>query len=253
MKSMSRQVNGHSAAGTIVAMSTILMMSMIGCVTMPVESDYSPRLSSRTVTVEQQIQSLGIEAPILVLDYLDTRAAQAKADAKPDDNYLSTEAALYKDDPHHVWTQKFYKYRLASKTLAQYLSDALFFDMQRMRLPVTRASEETRAFSGAFEGKNYDQRFVLGLEVLRFRPGYKPGFVNVTPFYMYTVRVRLWDSDAEQVVLDETIDKKIEDLPVPGITFADMLDKLMNDHLAEVNFVIIEKIAVSLSKRDLTQ
>ncbi len=226
----------------ILVLITVLVLSALGCVTVPpVSEDYSPRLSSQAMSIEQQVQSLGIESPLLVLECHDGRASQASAEAKPD-SWLSREAVNYKD-PHFVWSQKFSKYSLAGKTLGQYVSDALAFDMQRTKLPALRASSETSAFSGSFEGNAYDQRFVLGIDILRFRPDFKMGFYNVKPLYIYTLRTILWDSSTAQVILDKTIDKTIETTPVPGITFADTISSLMNDRLTEVNMEIIKIVA----------
>jgi hypothetical protein len=196
------------------------------------------------MSVEKEVQSLGIESPLLVLDYLDSRASQAKAEAESG-SWLANEASRY-EDPYHVWSQKVFTFKLAGKTLGRYLADALVFDMLRVKLPVAERPLEAPAFQGTFDKEPFGQRFVLGVEVLTFRPTYKMGFANVKPAYSYVMRARLWDGDAGRVIMDETIDRRIETPPVPQLPFAEAIDNLMNDRLTEVNMEIIKAVALSL-------
>ena len=239
------RVAARIALAVFISTAAAILLTAVGCATIRLGEDYTPRLSSRTMHAEDEIKSVDTGSAILVLDYLDSRAERARIDAKPEDTFLLQEARHY-GNPHFVWSQRFFTYSLSNKTLGQYLADSLVFELKRMKIPVSLPTAERSIFSGSFEGHSYNQRFVIGIELLRFRPDYKPGFSTVTPYYIYTTRLKLWDAEYARLILDETIDKVIEDTPA-NITFHYMIYMQMNDHLCEYNLELIRVISAALS------
>lgn len=210
---------------------------LVGCGTTNfIKPDYRPRLSSRATVIEEQIKSKPPAEPVHLLRFSDLRSTASVPDhASYGDNNL-------------VWKGKgLHEYRFQTKTVADYLFESLVFDLRRSGIRVKPADGGTPPFSGTFDhvpSTGPPGQFILGVQVLECRPDYKTGWANITPYYLYEYRVKLWDAVASKIVLDETFKKKTEGMAVaPIMTLADLTDRLLNDELTDLNLGIIEMVA----------
>lgn len=188
--------------------------------------DYAPRLSTQAVALEQAVKRKPV-GPIRVLAFEDRRA---------------TRDPLY-TDPKLVWKGKgIYEYRFETKTVAQYLHEALLFDLSRLGFEVS--ADTTRG-----EDVTRDEQVALGVQVLECRPEYDAHFASVSPFYRYEYNVKIWNAGRSRVLAEKVITKKVEGVREPSITFATLSDRLLNDHLPEMSFEIARFIIDSVGKQ----
>lgn len=188
--------------------------------------DYAPRLSAQAVALEQAVKGTAL-GPIRVLAFDDRRASRDP---------------LY-EDPKVVWKGKgIYEYRFARKTVAEYLQEALLFDLSRLGFAITADTPpQERARQG--------EQVVLGVQVLECRPEYDAHFASVSPFCRYEYNVTLWNADRSRALAEKVITKNVEGVREPSITFATLSDRLLNDHLPEMSFEIARFIIDSVGKQ----
>lgn len=205
-----------------LALAAGLVVAATGCgTTNYLKPEYAPRLSTRSVGLEQTVKSSSPGA-VEVLAFNDRRGDR-------DERYR---------DQKLVWKGKgLHEYRLQS-SLAEYLRGALVFDLARVGFRAAAAPGDARPFSGQFEQRPDGIAYLLGIEVLECRPDYDTHFMSVTPHYIYEYHVKVWDNVKSKLILDKSLQKNITGVGEPGIAFATLMDRLLNDHLAEVNFEI---------------
>ena len=227
----------------------VLLVSALlvsGCAsTQSVSSDYSPRLSSRGESVKQSLARKSTKPTFYILNFEDERTRTVAGVARRRGIKKSGEITKPME-PNVVWTGKgIVNYELADKTVAQYLRDALVFDLKRFGFMVDVA-EPGGLSALALENDekalavvNYAQ-YLLGVRVFRFEPSYETGWANVTPKYAYEYKVVLWNAVTGKVEVDEVISKNIQGLATPGVPFAYLIDQLINIHLADMNIAVAE-------------
>lgn len=190
--------------------------------------DYAPRLSTQAVALEQAVKRTAV-GPIRVLAVQDRRASRDP---------------LYAD-PKLVWKGKgIYEYRFATKTVADYLQEALLFDLSRLGFEITADPRPQEGERGGAEAE-----LIMGVQILECRPEYDAHFASVSPFYRYEYNVTLWNADRSRALAEKMITKKVEGVREPSITFATLSERLLNDHLPEMSFEIARFIIDSVGKQ----
>ena len=231
----------------------VLLVSALlvsGCAsTHSVSSDYSPRLSSRGESVKQSLASKSTKPTFYILNFEDerTRTVTEHGLGVARRRGIKESGEITKPmEPNVVWTGKgIHKYEFADKTVAQYLRDALVFDLKRFGFMVDVA-EPGGLSALALENDEKalavvnDAQYLLGVRVFRFEPSYETGWANLTPKYAYEYKVVLWNAVTGKVEVDEVISKNIQGLATPVHTFADLIDQLINIHLADMNIAVAE-------------
>lgn len=210
---------------------------LVGCGTTNfIRPDYSPRLSSRATVIEAQIKSKPPAESVHLLRFGDLRSAASV----PNTAWYADKNLVWKGNGRH-------EYRFQTKTVADYLFESLAFDLRRSGIQVKPADEGTPPFSGTFtDAPSYGPpgRFILGVQVLECRPDYKAGWSNITPYYSYEYRVKLWDAVASKIVLDQAVKKTTEGMLVGQMMqFADMIERLLGENLTDLNLDVTEMVA----------
>lgn len=214
------------ALNPAVLLAIVLAVSTTACTsTNFLREDYAPRLSTQSVALEQAVKRTAV-GPIRVLAFDDRRA---------------TRDPLYAD-PKVVWKGKgIYEYRFATKTVSEYLREALLFDLSRLGFEVT-------ADNAPQEPGSEGAQVVLGVQVHECRPEYDAHFASVSPFYQYEYSVTLWNADRTRALAEQVITKKVEGVREPSITFATLNERLLNDHLPEMSFEIARLLIAAVGK-----
>jgi hypothetical protein len=235
---------------------TIILLSLFflgGCSTTNVVSgEYSPRLSSRGQMIKLSMADRSNRPTFFILNFEDERKAIVQPAAGCRKKGISksrcseaTESNVLME-PNVVWVGRgIHKYELADKTVTDYLRDALVFDLNRFGFIAIPAEPGGLTAAALEDGKAVPSfpdgaKYVLGVWVSRFRPAFDQGWSNVTATFAYSYRIVLWNTASREVEVDESISREIQGLPVPGVTFADMTDRLMNIHLADMNIAVAE-------------
>ena len=208
------------------------LIILCGCAsTHVVRNSYAPRLSTQSQSLEKQIKENPSVPVLLALAFGDARAgAGLSKNGKAKDLV----------DPYFIWKGKSATYRLEKQTLAEYLHDALVFDLDRWGFKVVNDDRARLLFADiAKDPKKLagNADYVIAIDVLQCEPRYKVGWSDITPFYHYTYHMKILDVSASKTVYDNNVERTVEGLSEGMImTFATMTHRLMSDNLTEMDF-----------------
>lgn len=229
---MKNRLTGMAIRLVLSTFAISAIFTLLGCFSTTVIGDYSPRIQSRNEPIRNSLAEKENGPTFYILNFVDER--KNFRTGKPMDADL-------------IWTNGMHSYTLQDETVADYLQQALAFDLSRVGFSIVSA-KPGEASSQILSKKLVDltmpktATYALGVWVERFQPNYKNGFFEMNPRYDFRYRVVLWNARTKKVDLDEVLTKNIEGTPTAMITHADLVDRLMNDYLPKMNVSVAEML-----------
>lgn len=226
-----------------------IFVILAGCAsTNIVRSEYTPKISSRSLTIEKDLAAKTKKPRILVLKFQDKRMGykEKNTDAlksKDSSNYLID----FEDfkDPYFIWKGNgIQEYRLKTKTLCDYLNESLIFDLSRLGFNIVSYNKSDLSFQEIIKNNQMipaNTLYVVSIDVLMCEPDFVAGLINIDLFYYYYYRVTIYDVLKSKVVYHTELNRTVEGTPSAGhLGFGAMVDRLLNDYLFEINYDIAE-------------